>query len=577
MKPPHSGVILGGTIALLMQVEPILGQIEKPLAEFERRFDTVEETDGGKFICGSEELNALVSFDERGNAELVLYDQPDGNMSLEVAEQLVTENLGSLRETHRMGGNIRYTKLPDREIFASFSESDRTLFITTAQFQSEPSSKPVDQEILRKAEAGDLPAMREMARHHQGTRQAVMWELELAKRGEADYQAKIALRYHEGNDVPKDAAVAADWFSKAATQGNIPAKIMLADYYFSGTGVQKDAKKAVSLMSEAAEEGNEIAQYKLGRIYCSQKNYVEGHHWLLKSASQGYAPAQGILGGLYFEGKGTPKNFALSYKWLLLASSQGMEAASEMLPLVEQRLTASQLAEGQREAAEFDAEKSEKVEQSDIKTGASGTGFFISSEGHILTNHHVVGGGRKFSVTHKGGTSEARLVKSDEATDLAVLKIEEASTSALSIVPSKEVKMGAEVMTVGFPNPALQGKKPKLASGEIASLSGGQDDPRLFQISVPLQAGNSGGPLADSSGNVVGVVSFKLNPITSLVTTGSMPENVNYAVKSSYALSFLESLPEIYALLPTASEETLKRDKLVQKVANAAVLIEVSP
>ena len=86
---------------------------------------------------------------------------------------------------------------------------------------------------------------------------------------------------------------------------------------------------------------------------------------------------------------------------------------------------------------------------------------------------------------------------------------------------------------------------PKLAKGEIASLSGAQDDPRYFQISLPVQPGNSGGALVDERGNVIGIVSAKLNASAALAASGALPENVNYAVKSSFLLGFLESVPDV--------------------------------
>ena len=107
----------------------------------------------------------------------------------------------------------------------------------------------------------------------------------------------------------------------------------------------------------------------------------------------------------------------------------------------------------------------------------------------------------------------------------------------------------------------MQGISPKLAKGEIASLSGAADDPRYFQISVPVQPGNSGGALVDARGNVVGIVSAKLDAAAALAATGALPENVNYAVKSSLLLSFLESVPEVSAKLnaPNTAEEKLLR------------------
>jgi serine protease Do len=143
------------------------------------------------------------------------------------------------------------------------------------------------------------------------------------------------------------------------------------------------------------------------------------------------------------------------------------------------------------------------------------------------------------------------VVKVDAANDLALLKAE-GRFAALPVVVSRAVRLGSTVATVGFPNVGLQGFAPKLARGEIAALSSALDDARYFQISVPVQPGNSGGALVDERGNVVGVVSAKLSARVMLAATGSLPENVNYAVKSSFLLSFLEAVPEVSAKLKAA-------------------------
>ena len=137
------------------------------------------------------------------------------------------------------------------------------------------------------------------------------------------------------------------------------------------------------------------------------------------------------------------------------------------------------------------------------------------------------------------------------------------------------VKLGGTVATVGFPNIGLQGFAPKLAKGEIASLSGAGDDARYFQISVPVQPGNSGGALVDERGNVVGVVSAKLSARAALAATGALPENVNYAVKSSYLLSFLESVPEVAAKLKEPNAKERKFEDVVKDAEQAAVLVLV--
>jgi len=137
------------------------------------------------------------------------------------------------------------------------------------------------------------------------------------------------------------------------------------------------------------------------------------------------------------------------------------------------------------------------------------------------------------------------------------------------------VKMGSTVATVGFPNIGLQGFAPKLAKGEIAALSGAQDDARYFQISVPVQPGNSGGALVDDRGNAVGVVAAKLSAEAALAMSGALPENVNYAVKSSLLINFLESVPEVAAKLKEPRTKDRKFEDVVQSAEKAAVLVLV--
>jgi S1-C subfamily serine protease len=117
--------------------------------------------------------------------------------------------------------------------------------------------------------------------------------------------------------------------------------------------------------------------------------------------------------------------------------------------------------------------------------------------------------------------------------------------------------------------------RPQAGQGEIASLSGAGDDPRYFQISVPVQPGNSGGALVDERGNVIGIVSAKLDAGAALAASGALPENVNYAVKSSFLLSFPESVPAISTRLKTPVTADRKFEDVVKSAQNAAVLVLV--
>ncbi|HLH54141.1 MAG TPA: serine protease [Verrucomicrobiae bacterium] len=208
------------------------------------------------------------------------------------------------------------------------------------------------------------------------------------------------------------------------------------------------------------------------------------------------------------------------------------------------------------------------------KPRRSGTGFFISDDGFLITNDHVVNNASDVQVVTSVGTFRAKLVQSDAGIDLALLKAE-GKFCGLPIAGSRAVRLGGTVATIGFPNPLLQGFAPKLAKGEIAALSGAADNPRHFQISVPVQPGNSGGALVDERGNVVGVVSAKLDASLALAASGVLPENVNYAVKSSYLLSFLEAVPAVSPKLKRTLVADRKFEDVVKAAQDAAVMVLV--
>lgn len=171
---------------------------------------------------------------------------------------------------------------------------------------------------------------------------------------------------------------------------------------------------------------------------------------------------------------------------------------------------------------------------------ASGTGFFVSKDGHLITNQHVVANATEIEITMSDGKKYlASVVSSDSSNDVALLKIE-AKTTPLPIVSATNVKKGTEVFTLGFPVVGIQGQEQKATYGRINALSGLQGDIRYFQIDVPIQPGNSGGPLITDDGQIVGIVTASLNQINVLKETGALPQNVNYAVKSEYIQPLLQ-------------------------------------
>ncbi|MCP4254044.1 MAG: trypsin-like serine protease [Candidatus Scalindua sp.] len=176
---------------------------------------------------------------------------------------------------------------------------------------------------------------------------------------------------------------------------------------------------------------------------------------------------------------------------------------------------------------------------------STGTGFFVSESGHVLTNYHVVDGATTITVKDiSGALSNARYLKGDSANDVALLKIE-AITKPLHVLPYADIEKGSEVLTLGFPLVQLQGQEQKATFGRVNALSGIGDDVRYIQIDVPLQPGNSGGPLLDHTGSVVGITTSTLNQVYTLKQSGALPQNVNYAVKIDYIVPILRGITTV--------------------------------
>ena len=175
------------------------------------------------------------------------------------------------------------------------------------------------------------------------------------------------------------------------------------------------------------------------------------------------------------------------------------------------------------------------------KGGSTGTGFFVSSQGHVLTNHHVVENCGAITVALEGNLSQsARVIARDSKNDLALL-----TTSGLkpSAVPNLRtgVRLGESVFVYGFPLAGLLASSGNFTIGNVTAVAGLGDDTTMIQMSAPVQPGNSGGPVLDQHGNVVAVVVSKLNALRIAKVTSDIPQNVNFAIKSLIAMGFMEA------------------------------------
>ena len=175
--------------------------------------------------------------------------------------------------------------------------------------------------------------------------------------------------------------------------------------------------------------------------------------------------------------------------------------------------------------------------------GKTGTGFVISASGHILTNNHVVDGCTDIRGNLNGQPqTELRVVSSDTQNDLALLQGPATSFKEYAKLRDRSVHSGDSVVAIGYPLHWLLSSDFTVTTGIVSSLSGILNDTRYLQISAAVQPGNSGGPLFDTNGLVVGVVSEKLNALeVARYTGGNIPENINFAIKTGMIRDFLDN------------------------------------
>lgn len=190
----------------------------------------------------------------------------------------------------------------------------------------------------------------------------------------------------------------------------------------------------------------------------------------------------------------------------------------------------------------------------------SGTGFALN-DGYIATNYHVVENAKSITVQCVNGISSekysASVIATDKVNDLAIIQIKDSRFTNFGIIPyrvkTSTSDIGENVFVLGYPLITTMGKDIKLTTGIISSKTGFMGDVALYQISAPIQPGNSGGPLFDNQGNLIGIVNAKHKGA----------ENVGYAIKASYLNNLIESVANT-SVLP--SKNTISALDLTQKV-----------
>ncbi len=206
----------------------------------------------------------------------------------------------------------------------------------------------------------------------------------------------------------------------------------------------------------------------------------------------------------------------------------------------------------------------------------SGTGWAIES-GYIVTNYHVVDGARTISIKGIGGDLNtgysAEVAATDKTNDIAVLKITDSRFKGFGTIPyavsSRIADKGEGIFVLGYPMTQVLGNEIKYTAGEINSRTGFQGDVATYQISAPVTHGNSGGPMFDNRGNVIGIVN-------SGITDKEIAENVGYAIKTSYLKILVESAGLNITLPQNNTIANLSKQQIIKKVEKFVYYIECS-
>lgn len=416
--------------------------------------------------------------------------------------------------------------------------------------------------------------------------QAFKWYSKAAENGDTDGQVKLGEMYEIGLGDRADISKAMFWFKQAAEAPNgigYEGAIKLGWIYYYGKDVEPNVSIAVKWWRKAAtseyysgrehllnicqalensKSSDVSAKYTIGLDLFHggwfDQDRKEGLQLITDSANAGYSDAQLFLGDRHFWGDGVLKSEAIAIDWYYRAglsylSYDSRDGALLSLERIEnldnnhwlgrKLKTAIYGSEsiGERSGEPASPKRPSTPELSAPKV-AQGTAWVVSKD-LVVTNWHVVENGQSYSlILPNGDRLPAKVINKDPVNDLAILAINSTSHRFKAIPLANQLgRQGEDVFTIGFPIAEIMGYSPKLTSGKINSISGIRDDPRTYQISVPIQPGNSGGPLLNMRGEVVGIVTSKLAAIAMFKWTGDFPENVNYAVKADYLRPLLKS------------------------------------
>ncbi len=344
-----------------------------------------------------------------------------------------------------------------------------------------------------------------------------------------------------------------------------------------GVGGDVDFLSAFHSYEIAAKLGDAEAQHALGELYEGgkgvPKDFEMAARYFAQSAQQGYAEGALALGKAYLRGQGVPIDPTKAYFWLNVASmgekvpsppeaKASLEFAlqfynaGEIRDVLARNMRPDDISEAQRLTREWrpsfqngapsqlevlvkTTDRSSAAAESLSKKG-TGTLFLVNAAGQAITNNHVVAGCSEVRIEGRDGL--AKVVTEDAANDLALVQIPGDTKSSASITsePGK-LRQGEDIVAFGFPLNAVLSSGGNLTPGVVSALTGLGNNSNQIQITAPIQPGSSGSPVLNKKGEVVGVVSMKLSDIKMAKATGSVGQNVNFAVNGQTLKTFLDT------------------------------------
>lgn len=368
-----------------------------------------------------------------------------------------------------------------------------------------------------------------------------------AEQGHAEAMYHLSSVLGSPSFTRRDAIASFAAAHRSALAGHVPAYSRIGFLMLRGEGVTKDAERAVEWLKQGAEKGDRQSTAYLGWALVTGtgigRNAQTGERLLITAANTGNLWAMGTLSELYRQGTVLSRDYARAYIWATVALGQGSSLATLRTARdeLEKQLSPDQIASAQREARQWtlrtaQTERPAGQAPAQASPASNGSAFFVSSEGHAVTNYHVIKGCRRLSTAAHG---DATVVFQDVNADLAVVRSQTPSSSWAKFRPDSP-RLGEAVYAFGFPLYGRLSTGGNFTAGVISSMIGSGNNPSQIQITAQIQPGNSGGAVLDQQGRVVGVAVATLK--SDAAGGAVVPQNVNFAVNGLIARTAVESI-----------------------------------